>query len=127
MWEGLSGLLSGSMSASRSEMVEHLVGLASACRLDVGGFARTLARSVLGRTDGIEEAARRVKRISVKGFIDPGRSTWSGSGSAASTLRRWRRRARDPAYGSRSAPNTIPGLYAPANRGHVAVAELIGG
>ncbi|MDQ1324285.1 MAG: 7,8-dihydro-6-hydroxymethylpterin dimethyltransferase [Chloroflexota bacterium] len=128
MWEGLSGLLSGSMSASRSEMIEHLVGLASACSLDVGGFARTLARSVLGRTDGIEEAARRVKRISVKGFMDP----W--------TLNVERLRqccvhvaTVEPEEAAGTGPgvripfcarNTIPGLYARANRGHVAAADL---
>jgi uncharacterized radical SAM superfamily Fe-S cluster-containing enzyme len=125
MWEGLSGLLSGSMSASRAEMVEHLVQLASACRLDVGGFARTLARSVLGRTDGIEEAAKRVKRISVKGFMDPWTlnverlrqccvhvATVEAAGAAPSV--------RIPFC----ARNTIPGLYGRANRGHVAAADL---
>ncbi len=125
MWEGLSGLLSGSMSASRSEMVEHLVRLATACRLDVGGFARTLARSVLGRTDGIEEAAKRVKRISVKGFMDP----WTLN------VERLRQccvhvatvEAAGAGPGVRipfCARNTIPGLYARANRGHVATADL---
>lgn len=125
MWEGLSGLLSGSMSASRSEMVEHLVGLATACRLDVGGFARTLARSVLGRTDGVEEAAKRVKRISVKGFMDPWTlnverlrqccvhvATVEAAGAGPSV--------RIPFC----ARNTIPGLYARANRGHVTAADL---
>jgi hypothetical protein len=60
MWEGLTALLSGSMSVSRAELVQHLVGVAQACRLDVGGFMRTLGRSVLGRSDGVEQAALRV-------------------------------------------------------------------
>ena len=71
MWEGLTGLLSGSMSVSRPELVEHMIGIAGACKLDVAGFVRTLGRSVLGRRDGIEQAALRVKRIGVKGFMDP--------------------------------------------------------
>ena len=125
MWTGLSGLLSGSMSASRIEMVENLVRLAGACRLDVGAFARTLARSVLGRTDGIEEAALRVKRISVKGFMD----AW--------TLNVERLRQccvhvgsvedGDDGPGVRMpfcARNTVPGLYRRANRGLVVAAAL---
>jgi 7,8-dihydro-6-hydroxymethylpterin dimethyltransferase len=125
MWEGLSGLLSGSMSASRSEMVEHLVALASACHLDVGGFARTLARSVLGRTDGIEEAARRVKRISVKGFMDP----WTLNVERLRQCCVHVSTVEDPGAGPGvripfCARNTIPGLYARANRGHVAATDL---
>jgi hypothetical protein len=125
MWTSLSGLLSGSMSSSRSEMIEHLVGLASACRLDVSGFVRTLGRSVLGRRDGIEDAALRVKRISVKGFMD------------ASTLSVERLRQccvhvgtvePDDGAGAVRIPfcarNTLPGLYARANRGLVARAGL---
>jgi len=71
MWTALTGLLSGSMSVGRDELIGHLVGLSRACRLDVSGFARALGRSVLGRRDGVEAAALRVKRLSVKGFMDP--------------------------------------------------------
>ena len=70
MWEALTGLLSGSMSVSRGELVEHLATIAGACRLDVGGLIRTVGRSVLGGGDAVEQAALRVKRISVKGFMD---------------------------------------------------------
>ena len=71
MWQDLTALLSGSMSVSRADLVRHLVGVAQQCRLDVGGFVRTLGRSVLGREGAIEEAALRVKRITIKGFMDP--------------------------------------------------------
>jgi uncharacterized radical SAM superfamily Fe-S cluster-containing enzyme len=124
LWADLGGLLSGSMSASRTEMVEHLVGLAGSCRLDVGAFARTLARSVLGRRDGIEEAALRVKRVSVKGFMD----AW--------TLNVERLRQCCVHVGTVEAPgeapvripfcarNTVPGLYERANRGLVETDRL---
>jgi len=118
MWTSLSGLLSGSMSASRTDMVENLVGLATACRLDVGGFVRTLSRSVLGRREGIEEAALRVKRVSIKSFMDAWTlnverlrqccvhvATVEPAGSAGAV--------RIPFC----ARNTMPGLYARANIG----------
>jgi uncharacterized radical SAM superfamily Fe-S cluster-containing enzyme len=116
MWDALSGLLSGSMLASREELVTHLVALAGACRLDVGGFVRTLGRSVLGRRDGIEEAALRVKRISVKGFMDG----WTLNVERlrqccvhVATVEAEGGGVRIPFC----ARNTLPGLYARANRG----------
>jgi hypothetical protein len=127
MWSGLSALLGGSMSASRTEMVEHLVGLATACRLDVTGFARTLARSVLGRSDGLEEAALRVKRISVKGFMD----AWTLN---VERLRQCcvHTATIEPGGGDGPVPvripfcarNTMPGLYTRANAGLMAKAAV---
>jgi len=121
MWEGLTALLSGSMSVSRTELVKHLVGVAQACRLDVSGFVRTLGRSVLGRSDGVEQAALRVKRITVKGFMDP----W--------TLNVERLRqccvhvatvGPDPVRIPFCARNAIPSLYARSNAGLVPVRDL---
>ena len=121
MWEGLTALLSGSMSVSRKELVEHLVGVAKACRLDVGGFVRTLGGAVLGRPGGVEAAALRVKRITVKSFMDP----W--------TLNVERLRqccvhtatvGPDPVRIPFCARNVIPSLYRRANAGLVPVRDL---
>jgi len=121
MWEGLTALLSGSMSVSRKELVEHLVGVAKACRLDVGGFVRTLGGAVLGRRDGVEAAALRVKRITVKGFMD----AW--------TLNVERLRqccvhvatiGPDPIRIPFCARNVVPSLYKRANAGLVAIRDL---
>jgi uncharacterized radical SAM superfamily Fe-S cluster-containing enzyme len=119
MWSDLSGLLSGSMSASRAELVEHLVGLAGACRLDVGGFARTLARSVLGRRDGIEEAALRVKRISVKGFMDGWTLNVERLRQCCVHVGTVEEPGAQPVRIPFCARNAVPGLYARANRGLV--------
>jgi uncharacterized radical SAM superfamily Fe-S cluster-containing enzyme len=121
MWEGLTALLSGSMSVSRTDLVKHLVGVAQACRLDVSGFVRTLGRSVLGRSDGVEQAALRVKRITVKGFMDP----W--------TLNVERLRqccvhvatvGTDPVRIPFCARNAFPALYERANAGLVPIRDL---
>jgi hypothetical protein len=124
MWSDLSALLSGSMSVSRTEMVEHLVGLAGACRLDVGGFVRTLARSVLGGRDGIEDAALRVKRISVKGFMD----AWTLNVERlrqccvhVGTIEDGAGPVRIPFC----ARNVVPGLYARAGRGMAPAERLV--
>ena len=121
MWEGLTALLSGSMSVSRKELVEHLVGIAQACKLDVGGFVRTLGRAVLGGRDGVEAAALRVKRITVKGFMDP----WTMN---VERLRQCCVHVAtvgpDPIRIPFCARNALPGLYERANAGLVCVREL---
>ncbi len=71
MWAALAGLFSESMTVSRPDLIRHISTLADTCRLDLGGFVRVLGRSVLGRRDGIEAATRRVKRFTVRAFMDP--------------------------------------------------------
>jgi hypothetical protein len=70
MWTALTGLLSETMLVSRSELVEHLATLSDVCDLRLSGFVRTLGRAVLRRPGGVEAAALRVKRVSVKSFMD---------------------------------------------------------
>jgi len=69
-WEAFLGLYSGSMSVAREDMLDHLAALTGACKLDLGNFARLLGRSILGRRMNVEEVAARVRRFSVKGFMD---------------------------------------------------------
>lgn len=71
MWQALSGLLSETMLVSRPELVEHLATLSDVCALGLSGFVRTLGRFALGRERLVEAAALRVKRLSVKSFMDP--------------------------------------------------------
>ena len=70
MWGALMGLLSGSMTVGRDELLDHLGTLTGACRLDLGGLARLVGHSILGRRQHVEDVVKRVKRISVKGFMD---------------------------------------------------------
>lgn len=122
MWTSLSGLMSGSMTASRTELVEHLVGLAGACRLDVGSFVRTLGRSVLGRRDGIEEAALRVKRVSVKGFMDAWTLSVERLRQCCVHVGTVEADGGTPVRVPFCARNSLPGLYGRANRGMVEAA-----
>ena len=55
---------------SRPELIDHLVRLCEVCDLGVGGFVRTLGRWVVDRDGVVEDLAKRVKRISVKAFMD---------------------------------------------------------
>lgn len=71
MWVALTGLMSETMLISRPELVEHLAALSDACSLGLSGFVRTLGRLVVGKERMLEAAALRVKRLSVKSFMDP--------------------------------------------------------
>jgi uncharacterized radical SAM superfamily Fe-S cluster-containing enzyme len=70
MWTALTGLMSETTLVSRPELIDHLAALCEACDLGVSGFLRTLGRAVTQRGDAVEEVALRVKRISVKTFMD---------------------------------------------------------
>jgi uncharacterized radical SAM superfamily Fe-S cluster-containing enzyme len=70
MWAALTGLMSETTLVSRPEMIEHLAALCDACDLGVSGFVRTLGRALLNRGEAIEQVALRVKRFSVKSFMD---------------------------------------------------------
>ncbi|HEX8941329.1 MAG TPA: radical SAM protein [Candidatus Limnocylindrales bacterium] len=71
LWRALTALLSETMLVSRPELVEHLATLSDVCALGLSGFVRTLGRFVLGPERVAEAAALRVKRLSVKSFMDP--------------------------------------------------------
>jgi hypothetical protein len=55
---------------SRPELIDHLAALCEACDLGVTGFVRTLGRAILQRGAAIEQVALRVKRVSIKTFMD---------------------------------------------------------
>ena len=71
LWEALTGLLSETALISRPELIDHLLDICEVCDLGVSGFVKTLGRWVM-RRDGVpvEAIAKRVKRISVKTFMD---------------------------------------------------------
>lgn len=72
LWDALTGLLSETAMLSRPELVDHLLDICEACDLGVSGFVKTLGRWVIDRSDvPVELIAKRVKRISIKTFMDP--------------------------------------------------------
>jgi hypothetical protein len=70
MWTALVGMMSETTLVSRPEMVDHLLRICEACDLGVSGFVKTLGRWVFDREGAVEEIALRVKRFSIKTFMD---------------------------------------------------------
>ncbi len=71
LWEALTGLLSETALISRPELIDHLLDVCEVCDLGVSGFVKTLGRWVVKRDAvPVEAIAKRVKRISVKTFMD---------------------------------------------------------
>jgi uncharacterized radical SAM superfamily Fe-S cluster-containing enzyme len=74
LWEALTGLLSETALISRPELIDHLLDICEVCDLGVSGFVKTLGRWLVQRDAvPVEAIAKRVKRISVKTFMD----TWT--------------------------------------------------
>lgn len=70
MWAALVGLMSETTLVSRPELVDHLLRICDACDLGVTGFVKSLGRWLFDRDAAVEEIALRVKRFSVKSFMD---------------------------------------------------------
>ena len=71
LWEALTSLMSETAMISRPELIDHLLNVCEVCDLGVSGFVKTLGRWITNRTDvPVEWLARRVKRLSVKTFMD---------------------------------------------------------
>jgi 7,8-dihydro-6-hydroxymethylpterin dimethyltransferase len=66
----LTRLLSGSSSVSRPDTIAAIDEVCTTCDLGVGGFVHRLGRVLVGERRAAEAAARRVKRIQVKSFMD---------------------------------------------------------
>jgi hypothetical protein len=70
MWTALVGMMSETTLVSRPELVDHLLRICDACDLGVSGFLKSLGRWIFDREAAVEEIALRVKRFSVKSFMD---------------------------------------------------------
>ena len=71
LWDALTKLLSETALISRPELVDHLLDICEVCDLGVSGFVKTLGRWVMDRSEvPVEQIAKRVKRISIKTFMD---------------------------------------------------------
>ena len=70
MWTALVGMMSETTLVSRPEMIDHLLRICEACDLGVTGFVKTLGKWVFDREGAVEDIAKRVKRISIKTFMD---------------------------------------------------------
>jgi uncharacterized radical SAM superfamily Fe-S cluster-containing enzyme len=72
LWESLTGLLSETAMVSRKEVIDYLLDICEVCDLGVSGFIKSLGRWFTDRgATPVEEIAKRVKRLSIKTFMDP--------------------------------------------------------
>jgi uncharacterized radical SAM superfamily Fe-S cluster-containing enzyme len=72
LWEALTGLLSETAMVSRPELIDYLLDVCEVCDLGVSGFVKTIGRWLTDRgAIPVEHIAKRVKRLSVKTFMDP--------------------------------------------------------
>jgi hypothetical protein len=72
LWESLTGLLSETALVSRREVIDYLLDICEVCDLGVSGFIKSLGRWLTDRGSApIDDIALRVKRLSVKTFMDP--------------------------------------------------------
>ncbi len=70
MWTALTGMLSETTLVSRPELIDHILQICEVCDLGISGFVKTLGGWLSGRSSPAEEVAKRVKRVSVKSFMD---------------------------------------------------------
>jgi hypothetical protein len=72
LWEALTGLLSETAMVSRPELIDYLLDVCEVCDLGVSGFVKSIGRWLTDRgAIPVETIAKRVKRLSVKTFMDP--------------------------------------------------------
>ena len=70
MWTALVGMMSETTLVSRPELIDHVLRICEACDLGVKGFVKNLGMWLFDRDRAVEELALRVKRFSVKTFMD---------------------------------------------------------
>jgi hypothetical protein len=71
LWDAMAGLMSETAMVSRPELIDHLLDICEICDLGVSGFVKTLGRWLVNRDAvPVEMIAKRVKRISIKTFMD---------------------------------------------------------
>jgi uncharacterized radical SAM superfamily Fe-S cluster-containing enzyme len=75
LWDSVLGMMSETTTISRPEMIDYLINICEACDLSLTSFLRSFGDLVAkrGRGEQIEPwelIARRVKRLSVKSFMD---------------------------------------------------------
>jgi hypothetical protein len=72
LWQSLTGLLSETALISRTEVIDYLLDVCEVCDLGVSGFIKTVGKWLVDRgAIDVAEVAKRVKRVSIKTFMDP--------------------------------------------------------
>jgi hypothetical protein len=66
----LLGMMSETTTISRPELLDYVATLCRSCDLGLGGFVKNAAAVLLGRGQPVEPISKRLKRFTVKSFMD---------------------------------------------------------
>jgi uncharacterized radical SAM superfamily Fe-S cluster-containing enzyme len=70
LWRSLMGMMSETTTVTRPELLDYLVNICEACDIGLSGFLRSFGDMVMKRERASEVVAKRVKRLTVKSFMD---------------------------------------------------------
>lgn len=68
--EALVGMLSETTTISRPELIDYVLNICEHCDLGLGDLVKGLGSRLLGRTPTVEPISRRLKRLTIKSFMD---------------------------------------------------------
>ena len=70
LWQSLMGMMSETTTVTRPELLDYLVNICEACDIGLSGFLRSFGDMVMKRERASDAVAKRVKRLTVKSFMD---------------------------------------------------------
>ncbi|MFN2484840.1 MAG: radical SAM protein [Candidatus Limnocylindria bacterium] len=70
MWQSLVGMMSETTTVSRPELIDYVLNICEACDLSLSGFLKSFGSMLLKRDSAAEMVAKRLKRLTVKTFMD---------------------------------------------------------
>ncbi|MDQ3880048.1 MAG: radical SAM protein [Chloroflexota bacterium] len=70
MWQSLVGMMSETTTVSRPELIDYVLNICEACDLSLSGFLKSFGAMLLKRETAAETVAKRLKRLTVKTFMD---------------------------------------------------------
>jgi uncharacterized radical SAM superfamily Fe-S cluster-containing enzyme len=66
----LLGMMSETTTITRPELIDYMLNLCENCDLGLNNFVKTVARSLVKRENPIETVVKRMKRLTIKSFMD---------------------------------------------------------
>jgi len=66
----LTGMMSETTTVSRPELVDYILNLCEHCDIGLTGLVKTAGNLIMKRESPVETVAKRMKRITVKSFMD---------------------------------------------------------
>lgn len=66
----LTGMMSETTTITRPELIDYMMDLCENCDLGLNNFVKTVTRSLLKRENPVETVSKRMKRLTIKSFMD---------------------------------------------------------